>query len=237
MSLFTIADLHLAHTMNKPMDIFGSRWENHVERIRGNWLSTVGADDTVVIAGDVSWGMHISEAEADFRFLEELPGHKLVLKGNHDYWWQTMRKLTEFRDRVGAGTVDFLFNNAYETEDFIICGTRGWLLEQAYDEENTKIVNREVGRLRMSLEEGLKYKQNAPEKEILIFLHYPPAYGNLRCEPICETIAEYGVKRVFYGHMHNADSSRLVRQIAGASSTLVAADALQFCPQRIEPKA
>lgn len=233
MSVFAIADLHLAHTMNKPMDIFGVRWENHTQKIKENWLATVGEHDTVVIAGDVSWGMRIEEAEEDFRFLEELPGRKLVLKGNHDYWWQTMKKLCEFRDRVGAFSVEFLFNNAYETEEFVICGTRGWTLEHVYNAEDEKIVNRETERLKHSIREGEKLLERHPEKEMLVFLHYPPAYGNLRCRPICDVLQESGVKRVFYGHMHNADRSRLVHQIAGADACLIAADALDFCPMKI----
>ncbi len=236
MSLYVIADLHLAHTMNKPMDIFGPRWENHTEKIRENWLQTVRPEDTVVIAGDVSWGMRIEEAEEDFRFLESLPGHKIVLKGNHDYWWQTMKKLLEFRDRVGARSVDFLFNNAYETEDFILCGTRGWTLEHTYGAEDQKIVNRETERLKHTLAAGKALQEKSPHKELLIFLHYPPAYGNLRCQPICQVLSESGVKRIFYGHMHNADTSRLQYQLGGASMELIAADHLRFCPKKIEPK-
>ena len=235
MSLYAIADLHLAHTMNKPMDIFGSKWENHTERIRENWNAVVRPEDTVVIAGDISWGMKTTDAEADFRFLESLTGHKLILKGNHDYWWQTMKKLYEFRDAVGAHSVDFLFNNAYETEEFIICGTRGWLLETVYGEDDTKIVNREVGRLQCSIDAGKKLKEQSPDKELLVFLHYPAAYGNLRCKQIVECIADNNVGRVFYGHMHGADPQRLVYQIAGASAELIAADHLNFKPLLIKP--
>lgn len=235
MSVFAIADLHLAHTADKPMDIFGSRWEHHTEKIRTHWLHTVSEQDTVVIAGDVSWGLRMADAEEDFRFLQSLPGKKLVLKGNHDYWWQTMKKLQEFRDRVGAYSVDFLFNNAYVAEDFIICGTRGWLLETQYQESDAKIVRRETERLRLSLDAGDRLLQEHPGKERLIFLHYPPAYGRLRCQPICELLRERGAKRVFYGHMHHADEARLVRQIAGASCELIAADYLDFCPKRILP--
>lgn len=217
------------------MDIFGPRWENHTERLRQNWLETVKDEDTVVIAGDISWGLRIEEAEEDFRFLESLPGHKLIAKGNHDYWWQTMKKLQEFRDRVGAQSVDFLYNNAYLAENFVVCGTRGWLLDTQYSDSDAKIVNRETERLRLSLDAGDVLLKAHPEKERLVFLHYPPAYGRLRCKPICDLLLERGVKRVFYGHMHNADPSRLVRQIAGASSELIAADALGFRPMRILP--
>ena len=145
-----------------------------------------------------------------------------------------MKKLLEFRDRVGAFSVDFLFNNAYETDEFILCGTRGWTLENQYNAEDQKIVNRETERLRNTLRAGKALQEKSPHKELLVFLHYPPAYGNLRCEPICEVLRDSSVKRIFYGHMHNADSFRLVHQIAGARAELIAADHLDFCPKRIE---
>ena len=234
MAVFTIADLHLSNSTNKPMDIFGPKWENHAERLRENWQNLVNPEDTVIIAGDISWGMRTGDALSDLQFIESLNGKKIIAKGNHDYWWQTMKKLLEFRDRVGAFSVDFLFNNAYETEEFILCGTRGWTLEHQYNAEDEKIVNRETERLKHTLAAGKALQERSPEKELLVFFHYPPAYGNLRCEPICEVLRENGVKRIFYGHMHNADPERLVRQIAGASSELIAADYLDFCPKKIE---
>ncbi len=235
MSVFAIADLHLSHSTEKPMDIFGSNWENHMQKLRQNWLETVSETDTVVIAGDVSWGMRIAETEEDFRYLESLPGEKIILRGNHDYWWQTMKKLQELCVRLETPSLHFLHNNAYEAENFIVCGSRGWALEPKYSDEDRKIVLREAGRLRTSILAGKKLQEAHPEKELLVFLHYPPAYGLLRCDALCEVLAESGVKRVFYGHMHHADQSRLVRQIAGASSELIAADHLQFTPKRILP--
>ena len=234
MALYTIADLHLSYTTNKPMDIFGPKWENHAERLRENWLSTVAPEDTVVIAGDVSWGMRIDDAKADLAFLETLPGKKIIAKGNHDFWWGTMKKLYEFRDSIGAQSIDFLFNNAYYEQGFIICGTRGWFPETAYGPDDEKIVNREAERLRTSIRAGLKIKEEHPEAELLVFLHYPPAYGGVKCERICEVLREYNVKRVFYGHIHNAQKSQLVYQTAGANLVLTAADKLDFTPVRIE---
>ncbi len=234
MSIFTIADLHLSSTTNKPMDIFGPRWENHTERLRENWNKLVKPEDTVVIAGDISWGMRASDAVADLEFIEHLNGKKIIAKGNHDFWWQTMKKLYELRDEIGAYSIDFLFNNAYIAEDFIICGTRGWFPENNYGPDDEKIVNREAERLRTSLKEGQKLKEIYPDREILVFLHYPPAYGTIRCERICEVIKEFDIKRVFYGHLHGAQKSRLVYQIAGANLTLVAADWLGFNPLEIK---
>lgn len=234
MSIFTIADLHLSYSSNKPMDIFGPRWENHAERLKENWQNSVKPGDTVVIAGDISWGMRTSDALADMEFIQSLNGRKIIAKGNHDFWWQTMKKLYEFRDSIGATSIDFLFNNAYVAENYIICGTRGWFPEANYGPDDEKIVNREAERLRTSIQAGLKLREEFPDNEILVFLHYPPAYGTVHCERICEVIHQYGIKRVFYGHIHGAQKSRLVRQIAGAELTLVAADWLDFKPLAIE---
>ena len=235
MSLFVIADLHLAHTMNKPMDIFGKRWENHTQRIYDNWKSVVSPEDTVVIAGDVSWGMRIEEAEADFRFLESLPGHKIVLKGNHDYWWQTMKKLTEFRDRVGAFSVDFLFNNAYETEEFILCGTRGWTCEEELSAEDKKLIERENLRLRLSLDMAKKIKTEHPDAEIIPFLHFPPATPFATQENIMDTLLQYGVQRVYYGHLHGIfGENKICRTKYGILLYLVSGDYLEFKPLKID---
>ncbi len=236
MSVYTIADLHLSQSTDKPMDIFGPRWENHTERLKKNWQMLVKPEDTVVIAGDVSWGMRTEDAVADLQFIHSLNGKKIITKGNHDFWWQTMKKLYELRDSVGAFSIDFLYNNAYVAENFIICGTRGWFPESNYSEFDEKIVNREAERLRMSILAGQKLLEEHPEKEMLVFLHYPPAYGNVRCQRICEVLQEYNVKRVFYGHLHGAQKSRLVYQIAGATTTLVAADWLDFEPMLIQEK-
>lgn len=234
MSLFTIADLHLSHSTDKPMDIFGPRWENHTERLFENWQNIVRPEDTVVIAGDISWGMRTDDALADLAFIHSLNGKKIITKGNHDFWWQTMKKLYEFRNSIGADSIDFLYNNAYVAENFIICGTRGWFPESNYSDFDEKIVNREAERLRMSILSGLKLKEQYPDFEILVFLHYPPAYGNVKCEKICEVIKQYGIKRVFYGHLHGAQKSRLVHQIAGAQLSLVAADFVDFTPVSIK---
>ncbi|MBO4453138.1 MAG: metallophosphoesterase [Clostridia bacterium] len=236
MSLFTIADLHLSHTSNKPMDVFGPAWENHVERLRDNWQSKVSPDDTVVIPGDISWGMRRDDARADLAFIESLNGRKIIGKGNHDYWWATMKKMYEFRDEIGALSIDFLFNNAFYAEGFIICGSRGWFPEDNYGPDDEKIVNREAERIRASLKKGFELQNEHPEAEVLLFLHYPPAYGDVRCDRICEVIKESGVKRVFYGHLHGAQKSRIVWQVSGADTVLVAADWLKFDPLKIEKR-
>ena len=158
MSLFVIGDLHLGLSCEKPMDVFGSRWLGYVEKLKAGWEKHVLPEDTVVLAGDTSWAMTPAEAKADFDFIEALPGEKIVLKGNHDYWWQTMAKLGGFIEQNGYRTIRFLHNNAYETEDFILCGTRGWYTDERVSPlEGTdagKIVAREVQRLGMSLSCG-----------------------------------------------------------------------------------
>ena len=234
MALYTIADLHLSYSSNKPMDIFGPKWTDHAARLRENWQSTVTPEDTVVIAGDVSWGMRMDDAKADLLFIESLNGKKIIAKGNHDFWWATMKKLYELRDSIGARSIDFLFNNAYYSQGFIICGTRGWFPESNYGPDDEKIVNREAERLRTSILAGLKIKEEHPEAELLVFLHYPPAYGGVKCRRICEVIHEYGVKRVFYGHIHGAQKQMLVHQTAGARLFLTAGDWLDFMPVKIE---
>ena len=232
MSIFTIADLHLSYTSNKPMDIFGEKWENHTEKLRENWQNTVKDGDTVIIAGDISWGMRTEDALADLSFVESLNGKKIIVKGNHDFWWQTMKKLYEYKEDIGAKSIDFLFNNAYRVENYVVCGTRGWFPEDNYSPEDEKIVNREAERLRTSI---LKAKELAdPEGlELLTFLHYPPAYGSVKCERICEVLHEYGIKKVWYGHLHGAKKDKLVYQTAGADLTLVSADWLDFKPLKI----
>lgn len=233
MSLFTIADLHLSSTSDKPMDIFGPAWEDHAERLRENWQRTVTPDDTVVVAGDISWGMRPGDAAKDFEYLESLNGRKIILKGNHDYWWATMKKLCEFRDSVGAKSVDFLFNNAYYAEGCVICGTRGWFPAASYGDDDLRIVNREAARLRTSVLCGQKLQQEHENSELLVFLHYPPAFSGQRCAQICEVLSEYGIKRVWYGHLHGEVKHKLTYQIAGAALNLIAADQVGFTPVKI----
>lgn len=236
MALYVIADLHLSHSVNKPMDVFGPRWANHTARIYENWMNTVGPEDTVVVAGDLSWGIGMCESEEDLLFLERLPGQKIVLKGNHDFWWMTMKKLEENRERLHLDSIRFLFNNAYETEDFIVCGTRGWLLENDPSPEDEKILLREAGRLRRSVEAGIRLQKQHPEKEMVLFLHYPPAYGNQRSGPLLDVIRESPAKQLFYGHMHQVDPDRLISQICGIPAHLIAADWIAFQPVRIEKR-
>lgn len=217
------------------MDVFGAKWHNHTERIRQNWLSLINSEDTVIIPGDVSWGMKTQDAVKDFLFLESLPGKKIISKGNHDYWWQTMKKLNEFMLKLDIKTISFLFNNAYLCEDFILCGTRGWFVNTVYAPEDEKIVNREAERLKLSLNEGKKLHEKYPGKEILCFLHYPPSYAGIECEKIANVLKEYNINRCFYGHLHTVIQNRLTTKIGTTSLKLISADQIDFTPFLIQP--
>lgn len=217
------------------MDVFGSKWQNHTARIKENWIATVRSEDTVIIPGDVSWGMKVGDAVDDFLFLESLPGKKIISKGNHDFWWQSMKKLGEFLQNLDIKTISFLYNNAYLCEDFILCGSRGWFVDVSYTPEDEKIVIREAERLRLSFNEGKKLQQAYPEKEILCFLHYPPAYGGVVCQKISDVIKEYQINRCFYGHLHTVIEDRLTHRIGSTALKLIAADQINFTPYLIKP--
>ena len=224
MSLFAIADLHLSLGVDKPMDVFPG-WAGYVEKLEKNWRENVRPEDTVVVAGDISWGLDISEAKEDFAFLDRLPGTKILLKGNHDLWFSTKTKVEKFFAENGFSTLKILFNNAYEYGDRAICGTRGWM----NDPIEKKVLLRECGRLRMSLEEGKKFG-----KEPLVFLHYPPVFGGGECYEILDVLLEYGIKQVYYGHIHGYSSGYAINGIRnGIDFRLICCDFVQFNPVKI----
>ena len=224
MSLFAIADLHLSLGVDKPMDVFPG-WAGYVEKLEKNWRENVRPEDTVVVAGDISWGLDISEAKEDFAFLDRLPGTKILLKGNHDLWFSTKTKVEKFFAENGFSTLKILFNNAYEYGDRAICGTRGWM----NDPIEKKVLLRECGRLRMSLEEGKKFG-----KEPLVFLHYPPVFGGGECYEILDVLLEYGIRQVYYGHIHGYSSGYAINGIRnGIDFRLISCDFVQFNPVKI----
>ncbi len=233
MALFVLADLHLSHSADKPMDVFGARWENHTEKILNNWQNTVTPEDTVVIPGDLSWGMDFGNTEADLRFVHELNGKKIIGKGNHDYWWQTMKKLTSFKREHGLESIDFLFNNAFYEQGFIICGTRGWTLSEKPNADDEMIILREAGRLKLSLECGRKLKEEHPEAETLVFMHYPPVCGELTNAPALELFEEYGIKLCCYGHLHGVKAESLAARAGQTRLYCVSADIINFKPMMI----
>lgn len=221
MALYTMADLHLSFSTQKPMDVFGDRWKDHPQKILERW--TLTDDDTIVLPGDFSWAIDLEELKADMEFLHALPGRKILSKGNHDYWWETLSKLNKFVENYPS--VCFLHNNSYTVGDVSVCGTRGWTLETS--DEDEKVLNREVGRLKTSLQKA--------EKEPIVFLHYPPLFGDLRCEPILDVLKEFGVKECYYGHLHGANAGTLATQgtVDGIDFRLVSADYLDFTPLKL----
>ncbi len=228
MSLFALADTHLSFGTNKPMDIFRG-WNDYEKRIEKNWRSVVGENDTVVIAGDVSWAMKLEEAKADFSFLNSLPGRKIIMKGNHDFWWQTKKKLDEFIIENEFNTIDILFNNAFRVGDFSVCGSRGWFFDAEKDAD-MKVLLREAGRLSLSISQAKKLGG-----EPIVFLHYPPVTQTQECREIIEVLKSEGIKRCFYGHLHGSClQSAFNSERFGIEFRLISADYLEFCPKLIE---
>lgn len=225
MSIFAIADTHLSFGTDKPMDSFPG-WNDYAHRIEKNWNNVVSQNDTVVLAGDISWAMNFEELKADFEFINRLNGEKIILKGNHDYWWNTAAKMNKFIEEQGFDTIKILNNNSYEIEGFSICGSRGWMF--GIDDEHTeKVLKREVGRIRMSLD--------CAKGEPIVFLHYPPVTTDSICREILDVLKEYGIKRCYYGHLHGMAAKYAVDDVIdGISFKLISCDKLGFVPKLIE---
>lgn len=218
MALYAMADLHLSLGSDKPMDVFGPAWENYVERIKENW--PLSSDDTIVIPGDVSWAMTLDGLDADFEFLSALPGKKIILKGNHDYWWNTVSKMNAFAEPYG--NIFFLHNNSYEYGDVSLCGTRGWIQEPGA-EADIKVLRRETMRLEASLASA--------KKQPIVFMHYPPLFADQQNDGLIEVMKKYGVKECYYGHLHGgAFSFAKTGVVDGISYSLISADYLGFSP-------
>ena len=244
MSVFVMADTHLSLAVDKPMDKFGARWAKHTEKIKENWLKTVGEQDTVVIPGDLSWGINLEEALPDFRLINDLPGKKILLKGNHDYWWDTVKKMTEFNEANGIDSFTYLHNNALRCEDFILCGSRGWYTEEkkvitANEVDTAKLIAREVGRLKTSLDCGRAIREQVlaeegRELEMLVFLHFPPYFKGYICDEIILELYRCGIERCYFGHIHGMYDVPMTRRYMDIDFTLIAGDFLGFVPLKIE---
>ena len=235
MSIYVIADLHLSFNQNKPMNIFGDNWNNHEEKIKKNWLEKVKPKDTVILPGDFSWATYLEDTKLDFKYLNELPGKKILLKGNHDYWWTTLKSMRNFINENEFENIDFLYNNSYLIEDKIIVGTRGWALQE--NEECKKMINRENERLKISLEDAIK--NYGTEKEIIVFMHYPPINSkNILDNTYLEffkTMKKYNVKSCYYGHLHsNSHNDAIEGNVEGINFNLISADYLDFDLKKIE---
>ena len=232
--LYTIADTHLSFTTEKPMDIFGHRWENHAEKLKENWLKKIKPEDTVVIPGDISWGIDLEEAKEDLLFLDSLPGSKLIGKGNHDYFWGTVNKMTAFIDHAGITTISFLYNNAYLIDNKIVCGTRGWMSEFGVKADDERIIKREAQRLELSLQQGMKLKEENPDAKLVVFTHYPIVFGDFINYEFIDILYKYEVNTVYYGHLHNIKESQLDKSYLGIDFHLIAGDYIGFDPVLVE---
>lgn len=229
MSIYAIGDLHLSFNENKPMSVFGENWEGYEEKLKDNWANLVKQDDMVILLGDFSWSTYLKDTYKDFEYINKLPGKKLLLKGNHDYWWTTLKSMRKFIEENKFQNIDFIYNNSYEFEDKIIVGTRGWILGE--DEESKKMINREVNRLEISIKDAL---QNfGDNKEKVVCMHYPPIIKqNLQrneINPFVHILKKYNIKQCYYGHLHGSAINDAVEgEYFGINFKLVSADGLKF---------
>ena len=227
MSIYAIADLHLSFSSPKPMDIFGDNWRNHEQKIKDDWIKKVTDKDLVLLPGDFSWAIDLEETYKDFEYLNSLSGKKIMLKGNHDYWWNSLKKLNEYMEKNQFKDISFLYNNSYEFEENIIVGTRGWVLN-SNEEEDKKILNRELLRLELSITDGIK--KYGEDKNIIVCMHYPPTNKNfLEKSEFMKIMQKYNVKKCIYGHLHGESHSEAVEgNIGKIELKLVSADYLNF---------
>lgn len=227
MALYAIGDLHLSMGSDKPMDVFGERWQNHTEKLKAGFAA-LNDDDVCVLCGDLSWAMGLDASAADFRFINELPGKKIVLKGNHDYWWSTASAAKRMFERNGIDTIDILYNNAFTYGDYALCGTRGWFFEEETGgEHDKKIMRREIMRLEASL-------KAAGDRKKLAFLHYPPIFLRYRCQEILDLLREYEVSLCCYGHIHGKSCAAAFNGLReGTEFRLVSADFVNFSPVKL----
>ena len=221
------------------MEVFGARWNGYVEKLENHWRSTVKDADTVVIPGDISWAVTLEEAKQDLLFLDSLPGKKLICKGNHDFWWSTATKIHAFFKENDIHSIELLHNNAFKIDDKIVCGTRGWFTDEnqqltVSQTDYNKIVNREVIRLEISLKQGVALRSHENPEELLVFLHFPPIWGNFICEEIIDVLVRYGVKNCYFGHIHGGYNLPSVLYSQDVRFVRISADHLSFLPYPIK---
>ncbi|NLK95045.1 MAG: serine/threonine protein phosphatase [Clostridiales bacterium] len=227
MALYAISDLHLGFDLDKPMDIFGDKWVNHEEKIKSNWEKIVNDEDTVLIAGDISWALKEKDSKSHLIWIDELPGKKIISKGNHDYWWGSITKLNSM-----FKTTKFIQNNYYSYKDYAICGTRGWICpgSDKFTDKDDKIYKREIIRLRLSLESAKKDGFN----KIIVMIHYPPTNEKFQESEFIKIFSEYNVSKVIYGHLHgNALGKVMNGIIEGIDYVMTSSDYLNFIPKLI----
>ncbi len=241
MAVFVLSDLHLSTNQNtdKSMEVFGNRWKDYMNRIKNNWNRLVTPDDTVIVNGDISWAMTLDEAKNDFDFLESLNGTKIISKGNHDFWWSTVSKIEKFFEENEFDTIKLLHNNAHVAENFVICGSRGWysddkISSMPQNADYEKIVAREAARLKMSLNEANKL--DGGERERLVFLHFPPVWGDFVCDELISVMKDFGVTRCYFGHIHGLYEIPSKFEHDGIRFVMTSADFLNFTPLFIEKR-
>ncbi len=227
MSLYAIGDLHLCLGAPKPMDIFGGAWTGYMEKLKEGF-SRVNDDDTTILLGDLSWALDLENARKDFAWINDIPGRKIILKGNHDYWWSTASKFYKFCNENGFSNQFILNNNHYEYDGWAICGTRGWFFEEERSSnQDEKVFKRELLRLETSL-------RAAGDLPKLVFLHYPPRYKGYTCEPILELLHKYQVRQCYYGHLHGASHGLAMEGVwDNIDYRLLAADKINFQPFKV----
>ena len=224
MSIYGISDLHLSFGTDKPMDIFRG-WNNHTERLFANWNRLVNDEDTVILPGDLSWALKLEETKKDFEFLKTLKGKKILIKGNHDLWWSTAKKIHTFFENENITDCEILFNNSIIADGYAIAGTRGWFYDNSGSQ---KVLLREAGRLETSIKSALS--SGLP---VLVFLHYPPVYGDYACREILDVLQKYNIKDVYHGHIHGAGFNNAVKEFEGINFHLISCDCTEFTPIRI----
>lgn len=227
MALYAIGDLHLCLGAEKPMDVFGGNWLGYMDKLIEG-MSVITENDTTVLLGDLSWALSLDGAEKDFAWINQIPGRKIILKGNHDYWWSTASKFYKFCEEHAFENQFILNNNHYEYEGYAICGTRGWFFEEEkHGQQDEKIFKREILRLEASL-------KSAGDLPKLVFLHYPPRYKGYECKELLSLLKDYGVRRCFYGHLHGPSHKLAMEGLwDGVEYRLVAADFLDFKPMKV----
>lgn len=239
MSLFVISDLHLdVLTSEKSMEVFGDKWKDYTNRIQKNWSAVVAPTDTVIIPGDISWALNLNDSITDLKWINDLPGKKILMKGNHDFWWNTVTKMKNFFAENRLNTLDILYNNAIEVEDYILAGSRGWFVDKTMQTTKTcsvdyeKILNREQIHLKMSLDCAKELQKNS-NKEILAFFHFPPIWGDFECTELINILKEYGISRAFFGHIHGSYAHPSAFEYKGILFKMISADFIDFIPQII----
>ena len=237
MSLFVISDLHLdVLTNEKSMEVFGDKWKNYTQRLKNNWNAVVSENDTVIVPGDISWALTLEASIHDLKWINELPGRKILMKGNHDFWWSTAKKMKTFFEENSLDTLEILYNGATEVENYILAGSRGWFVDKSTQPQSVvnadydKVLNREKIRLKMSLDEA-KRLQESSNKEILVFFHFPPVWNDFVCDEIISILKEYEISRVYFGHIHGSYNVSSLFEYEGIQFKMISADFIDFLPQ------